>query len=267
MSAAAPRCNCVVVSFRWRGGTGKLTLPARHSLRWAAARSHWVAAWAWRLWVCRFAFPPCSKTAAFWILVHRWTPTREWAAADGRSERWGRLACTSLRGWQWSWGTSRSSNCRASRIGRKSAFRRARRRQCIFRPTPTSRRSTRLPAGSHTKTPEKSQRVGGESRQACAWAVFGAKQYFLWLGDEQSAALLWLSSDLGAATVPVKKVSYVWSMNTDAFLQEMRAAGKAAKKRAQQNAEWRAFLTGGTLVLTGLLLATIYGLLTQQVPL
>jgi hypothetical protein len=56
-------------------------------------------------------------------------------------------------------------------------------------------------------------------------------------------------------------------MNTDAFLKKMRAAGKAAKRRAQQNAEWRAFLTGGTLVLTGLLLATVFSLLSHQAPL
>jgi hypothetical protein len=57
-------------------------------------------------------------------------------------------------------------------------------------------------------------------------------------------------------------------MNTDSFTRTLKAAQAAreeAQRRRRRNAELRAFLTGGTLVLTGLLLAAIYGLLTQQI--
>ena len=45
-----------------------------------------------------------------------------------------------------------------------------------------------------------------------------------------------------------------------------RAAVEAAKRRRLRNAELTEFLTGGSLVLAGLLLATIYELLTHQIP-
>jgi len=56
-------------------------------------------------------------------------------------------------------------------------------------------------------------------------------------------------------------------MNADLTLKAKRAAGEAAKRRRRLNAEIKAFFTGGTLVLTGLLVAAMYGLLTHQVPL
>jgi hypothetical protein len=61
-------------------------------------------------------------------------------------------------------------------------------------------------------------------------------------------------------------------MNTDRILEERRilkerrAAGEAAKRRRLRNAELREFLTGGSLVFAGLLLATIYELLAHQIP-
>ena len=58
-------------------------------------------------------------------------------------------------------------------------------------------------------------------------------------------------------------------MNAENFLQTLKAAQLAreeAQRRRRRNAELRAFLTGGTLVLTGLLLAAVYSLLTHQVP-
>jgi hypothetical protein len=57
-------------------------------------------------------------------------------------------------------------------------------------------------------------------------------------------------------------------MNTDKFVQTLKAAQVArdeAQRRRRRNTELRAFFTGGTLVLTGLLLAAIYGLLTHQI--
>jgi len=55
-------------------------------------------------------------------------------------------------------------------------------------------------------------------------------------------------------------------MNTDRTLKDRRAAGEAAKRRRLRNAELWEFLTGGSLVFSGLLLATIYELLAHQIP-
>jgi hypothetical protein len=44
-----------------------------------------------------------------------------------------------------------------------------------------------------------------------------------------------------------------------------REAGEAAKRRRLRNAELTEFLTGGSLVLAGLLLATVYELLAHQI--
>ena len=59
-------------------------------------------------------------------------------------------------------------------------------------------------------------------------------------------------------------------MNTDCFSRDLKAthaARQASQRRRQRHTESRAFFTGGTLVLTGLFLATIYSLLTHQIPL
>jgi hypothetical protein len=56
-------------------------------------------------------------------------------------------------------------------------------------------------------------------------------------------------------------------MNTSCFgsgLKESHEARKSAQERRKRNAELREFFTGGSLVLAGLLLATIYGLLTHR---
>jgi len=56
-------------------------------------------------------------------------------------------------------------------------------------------------------------------------------------------------------------------MNTQRFvgkLVENQAAIEAARQKRRRNAEIRAALSGGTLVLTGLILAALYHLLAQQ---
>jgi hypothetical protein len=62
-------------------------------------------------------------------------------------------------------------------------------------------------------------------------------------------------------------------MNTDCILKERqlilkerRAAGEAAKRRRLRNAELMEFLTGSSLVLAGLLLATVYELFAHRIP-
>jgi hypothetical protein len=45
-----------------------------------------------------------------------------------------------------------------------------------------------------------------------------------------------------------------------------RAAQDAAKRRRAQSAEFIRLCSGGTIVFAGLLLATLYGLLTHQIP-
>ena len=54
-------------------------------------------------------------------------------------------------------------------------------------------------------------------------------------------------------------------MDAKRFL-EMKHAAWQAELRRRRNAEWRRFLAGGSLVLTGLLMAAIYGLVTHQLP-
>jgi len=48
-------------------------------------------------------------------------------------------------------------------------------------------------------------------------------------------------------------------------LRKARAAQDEAKRRRARMAEFKRFCSGGTLVFTGLLLATLYGLLTHQI--
>ena len=58
-------------------------------------------------------------------------------------------------------------------------------------------------------------------------------------------------------------------MNTTRLTGSMREARKAqqeAHQRHKRNEELMKLFSGGALVLTGLLLAAIYGLLTHQVP-
>jgi len=58
-------------------------------------------------------------------------------------------------------------------------------------------------------------------------------------------------------------------MNTNTFVRALRSAQEAreaSKRRRSREAEFRAFCSGGTMVFTGLLLATLYGLLTHQIP-
>jgi hypothetical protein len=50
-----------------------------------------------------------------------------------------------------------------------------------------------------------------------------------------------------------------------AVLTLRRAAVEAAKRRRLRNNELQEFLTGGVLVLSGLLLAALYGLITHQI--
>ena len=56
-------------------------------------------------------------------------------------------------------------------------------------------------------------------------------------------------------------------MNTHRFtgpLKEAQAAIEAARQKRRRNAEMRSALSGGTLVLAGLLLAALYHLLMHQ---
>jgi hypothetical protein len=59
-------------------------------------------------------------------------------------------------------------------------------------------------------------------------------------------------------------------MNTHRFIAESREAARAAQAKARRwharMVEFEAFCTGGGLVLTGLLLAFAYCLVTHQVP-
>jgi len=49
------------------------------------------------------------------------------------------------------------------------------------------------------------------------------------------------------------------------ILKLRRESGEAAKRRRLRNNELSEFFTGGALVIAGLILATLYGLITHQI--
>jgi len=58
-------------------------------------------------------------------------------------------------------------------------------------------------------------------------------------------------------------------MNTEPFVRKMRAVQLArdeARRERDRDVEVKAFFSGGALVLTGLLLAAAYCLLSHQIP-
>ena len=63
-------------------------------------------------------------------------------------------------------------------------------------------------------------------------------------------------------------VSYVWDMSNTHLLRSLKAERivlETLQRRRRRDAEFKAFASGGALVLTGLMLAAIFSLLTHRI--